>query len=416
MRLSGIVCGMKIARLILHATALVCIAGAALAQQTVPFAFGVPVAPTGLADQPLAAGPFNYHTAEQQDIRVSVVTRGLEYPYSMAFLPNGDLLVTERAGRLRIIRNGVLDPKPIAGAPPSRFKGKSGALDAVHGYMSLVVHPRFAENHFIYFVYNKPVDEKGSALVVARARLENGALVDLRDILASPELHGTASLAITPDGKLWVATGGNDAQDPKSLIGKVLRLNDDGSVPKDNPFVGKADYRPEIYTLGHRSSMGLTVRPGTNEVWLAEMGPNGGDEINIIKPGKNYGWPTVSLGRTYPGPWQADGGQPSHAGFEPPIIYWMPSISVSGLTFYTGDKLPKWKGGLFVGGLRYGEVPGTGRLDRVLLNDKLEELRRESLLVDLHQRIRDVKQGPDGLLYIATDEPQGAILRIEPAQ
>ena len=407
---------MKTIRLVVQIAALLCVTAAAHSQQTVPFAFGVPVAPTGLADQPLAAGPFNYHTAEQQNIRVSVVTRGLEYPYSMAFLPSGDLLVTERAGRLRIIRNGVLDPKPITGAPASRFKGKSGALDAVHGYMSLVVHPHFAENHFIYFVYNKPVDEKGSALVVARARLEGGALTDLRDILASPELHGTASLAMTPDGMLWVATGGNDAQDPKSLIGKVLRLKDDGSVPKDNPFVGKPDYRPEIYTLGHRSSMGLTVRPGTNEVWLSEMGPNGGDEINVIKPGRNYGWPTVSLGRTYPGPWQADGGQPSHAGFEPPIIYWMPSISVSGLTFYTGDKLPKWKGGLFVGGLRYGEVPGTGRLDRVLLNDKFEELRRESLLVDLHQRIRDVKQGPDGLLYIATDEPQGAILRIEPAQ
>jgi aldose sugar dehydrogenase len=415
-RLSGISCGMKSIRLAFQITALLAVACNALAQQTVPFAFGVPVAPTGLADQPLAAGPFNYHTAEQQDVRVTVVTRGLEYPYSMAFLPNGDLLVTERAGRLRIIRNGVLDPKPIAGAPASRYKGKSGALDAVHGYMSLVVHPHFAENHLIYFVYNKVLSEKESALVVARARLEGGALTDLRDILASPELHGTASLAITPDGKLWVATGGNDAQDPKSLIGKVLRLNDDGSVPKDNPFVGKPDYRPEIYTLGHRSSMGLTVRPGTNEVWLSEMGPNGGDEINVIKPGANYGWPTVSLGRTYPGPWQADGGQPTHAGFEPPIIYWMPSISVSGLTFYTGDKLPKWKGGLFVGGLRYGEVPGTGRLDRVLLNDKFEELRRESLLVDLHQRIRDVKQGPDGLLYIATDEPQGTILRIEPAQ
>jgi glucose/arabinose dehydrogenase len=187
-------------------------------------------------------------------------------------------------------------------------------------------------------------------------------------------------------------------------------------VPKDNPFAGKQSYRPEIYTLGHRSSMGLTVKPATNEVWLAEMGPNGGDEINIIKAGKNYGWPLVSLGRTYPGPWQAKQNEPTHAGFEPPIIYWMPSISVSSLTVYTGDKLPKWKGDLFVGGLRTGEVPGTGHLDRVLFNDKMEELRRESLLVDLHQRIRDVKQGPDGLLYVATDEVKGAILRIEPAQ
>jgi glucose/arabinose dehydrogenase len=161
--------------------------------------------------------------------------------------------------------------------------------------------------------------------------------------------------------------------------------------------------------------MGLTVHPVTGQVFLAEMGPNGGDEINLLKPGRNYGWPLVSLGRTYPGPWQAKVNEPTHAGFEPPIVYWTPSISVSGLTFYTGDALPKWKGDLFVGGVRYGEVPGTGRLDRVLLNDNLEELRRESLLTDLHQRIRDVKQGPDGLLYVATDEPKGAILRIGPA-
>jgi glucose/arabinose dehydrogenase len=215
---------------------------------------------------------------------------------------------------------------------------------------------------------------------------------------------------------LWLATSGGDAQDPGSLAGKVLRLKEDGTVPTDNPFVGKEGYRPEIYSLGHRSSMGLTVHPVTHEVWLAEMGPNGGDEINVLKAGRNYGWPLVSLGRTYPGPWQAKSNEPTHEGFEPPAVYWMPAISVSSLTFYTGDKLPKWTGDLFVGGLRTGEVPGTGHLDRVLFNDKMEELRRESLLVDLHQRIRDVKQGPDGLLYVATDEQQGAVLRIEPAR
>jgi glucose/arabinose dehydrogenase len=194
----------------------------------------------------------------------------------------------------------------------------------------------------------------------------------------------------------------------------VLRLRDDGGVPDDNPFVGKAGYRPEIYSLGHRSCLGLTVHPRTGEVWLSEMGPNGGDEINIIKPGRNYGWPRVSLGRTYPGPWQAKGNQPTHEGFEAPVAYWMPAISVSGLMFYTGERFPKWKDDLFVGGLRYGEIPGTGRLDRILFNDQHEELRRESLLTDLHQRIRDVKQGPDGLIYVATDETRGAILRIEP--
>jgi glucose/arabinose dehydrogenase len=382
--------------------------------KTVPFANGVPVAPIGLADQPLAAGPFTYKTAEQQDIRVTVFTRGLEYPYSLAFLPSGELLVTERAGRLRVVRNGVVDPKPVTGGPPSRWAGKSGAIGAVHGYMSLVVHPRFAENHWIYFSYSKAADGDKRAAGVVRAVYKDGALTDVKDIFASDELRGAVSITMTPDAMLWVATAGDNAQDTKSVAGKVLRLRDDGSVPKDNPFVGKEGYRPEIYSLGHRSCMGLAVNPDTNEVWVAEMGPNGGDEINVIKAGRNYGWPLVSLGRQYPGPWQAKTNEPTHQGFELPVVYWMPSISVSSLTFYTGDKLAKWKGDLFVGGVRTGEVPGTGHLDRVLFNPKMEELRRESLLTDLHQRIRDVKQGPDGLLYVATDEVQGAILRIEP--
>jgi glucose/arabinose dehydrogenase len=406
----------SIRRVLSPAVLLLCagIAANASAQNKAPFdRNGYPVAPTGLADRPLPDGPFSYQTAEQQDVRVTVFTRGLEYPYSIAFLPSGELLVTERAGRLRIIRNGVLEAKPLAGGPPSRWSGKSGSVGAVHGYMSLVVHPRFAENHWIYFSHSRPDD---GALAVARATLKDGALRDVKDIFVGDDVRGVISLAMTPDGKLWLATGGDTAQDPKSLVGKILRLNDDGSVPKDNPYVGKEGYAAEIYSLGHRSSMGLTVHPTTNEVWLAEMGPNGGDEINLIKPGRNYGWPLVSLGRTYPGPWQAKSSEPTHQGFEPPLVYWMPSISVSGLTFYTGDKLPKWKGDLFVGGLRTGEVPGTGHLDRVLFNDKMEELRRESLLADLHQRIRDVKQGPDGLLYVATDEAQGAILRIEPAR
>jgi aldose sugar dehydrogenase len=385
------------------------------AQQKVPFSMGVPVAPTGLADQPLRELPIVYHTAEQQDVRLTLVTRGLEYPYSIAFLPDGEMLVTERAGRLRIVRKGVLDPKPVEGGPASRWAGKSGAIGAVHGYMSVVAHPRFSENHWIYFSYSKPPEGEKRASAVARAVFRDGKLTDVKDIFVSDEFRGAVTVALTPDGMLWIATGGDNAQDPKSLAGKVLRLRDDGSVPKDNPFVGKPDYRPEIYTLGHRSCMGLTVHPTTHEVWLAEMGPDGGDEINLLKAGRNYGWPLVSLGRTYPGPWQSRSNEPTHAGYEPPLVYWMPAISVSSLTFYTGDKLPKWKGDLFVGGLRTGEVPGTGHLDRVLFNEKMEELRRESLLADLHQRIRDVKQGPDGLLYIATDEPQGAILRIEPA-
>jgi len=388
----------------------------AAAQQNVPFANGAPVAPTGLADQPLRDGPFEYRTAEQQTVRVNVLTRDLEYPYSLAFLPGGELLVTERAGHLRIIRNGVLDPAPVTGGPASRFVGKSGALGSIHGYMDVVVHPGFAENHWIYLCYTKPVDEKRTAVAVARAVLTDRALTDVRDIFVGDGLVGAAGLAVTPDGMLWIGTAGYDegAQDLKSLAGKVLRLRDDGSVPPDNPFVGRKGARPEIYTLGHRSPMGFALHPATRELWLSDMGPNGGDEINVLKPGRNYGWPLVSLGRAYPGPWQAGTNEPTHAGYEPPMVYWMPSISTAGITFYTGDRLPKWKGDLFVSGLRAGEIPGTGRLDRVLFNEKMEELRRESLLVDLHQRIRDIKQGPDGLLYVATDEPSGAILRIEP--
>jgi glucose/arabinose dehydrogenase len=218
---------------------------------------------------------------------------------------------------------------------------------------------------------------------------------------------------------MWIATAGftlEEAQDANALGGKVLRLKDDGSVPTDNPFVGKAGTRPEIYTMGHRSILGFAQHPLTHEMWITEMGPNGGDELNVLKPGRNYGWPVVSLGRSYPGPWQAKVNEPTHAGFEPPVVYWTPSISVTGIAFYTGDKLAKWKGDIFVGGVRTGEIPGTGRLDRVLLNEKNEELRRETLLADLHQRIRDVRQGPDGLIYIATDEPKGAILRIEPVK
>jgi glucose/arabinose dehydrogenase len=410
---------MTVARRVLTAAAAVVGVGCAVcagAQQKVPFSMGVPVAPTGLADQPLGKGPFLYHTAEQMDVRVTVLARDIEYPYALAFLPTGELLITTRPGQLRIMRNGVLDPQPLAGGPKSKWARKSGLIGAVHGYMSIVVHPRFAENHWIYFGYTKPLEDGSSTICVARARLDGAKLTDLRDVFVGDNLHGTVSLAMTPDNMLWIATGGDPAQDPKSLIGKVLRLRDDGSVPPDNPFVGKPDHRPEIYTLGHRSSMGLTVHPSTHQVWLSEMGPDGGDEINVLAPGRNYGWPLVSLGRTYPGPWQAKTHMPTHAGFEPPVVYWMPSISVAGLTFYTGDKLPKWQGDLFVGGLRTGEIPGTGHLDRILFNEKMEELRRESLLLDLHQRIRDVKQGPDGLLYVATDEPNGAILRIEPAQ
>jgi glucose/arabinose dehydrogenase len=386
-------------------------------QQKVPFSGGIPVAPAGLANKPLPAMPVVYDTAEGQRIRVTAVTRALEFPWSLAFLPDGTMLITERAGRLRVIRDGTLDPQPVAGGPKSYWAGESGLPGAVHGYMDVALHPKFAENKLVYLSYTKPLDEKRRVVAVARGKFDGHALTEVKDIWVAPNA-GTTKIAFGKDGTLFVTTTSgpgepNDPQNTNSLGGKTLRFNDDGSIPKDNPFVGKPNARAEVYSLGHRSALGLALNPATGDMWLNENGPNGGDEINILKPGGNYGWPIVSYGRQYPGPWQ--NAQFWKDGFEYPIVYWTPSIAVSGMAFYTGDKLPKWKGDVFVGSLRTGEIPGTGHLERILFNEKFEELRRESLLVDLRQRIRDVRQGPDGLLYLITDQKEGAVLRIEPA-
>ena len=384
-----------------------------IGQQNVPFANGIPVAPTGLAGKPLGAGPFVYDTGEGQRIRVVVVTKGLSYPYSMTWLPDGSMLVSERMGKLRIIRNGKLDPNAVAGVPANYGAGESGLPGAVHGLMDIVLHPQFAQNRFVYLNYTKQLDPKRNTIAIARATWDGKALTNAKDIFVATERTGTSRMVFGKDGLIYVSTSGFDAQDLNTHGGKVLRLRDDGSVPPDNPFVGKPNHKPEIYTYGHRNSLGLAVHPTTGQVWQTENGPNGGDEINIVKAGANYGWPMVSYGRQYTGPWQSD--RAGHAGFEPPLVIWVPSIATSGLTFYTGDKLAKWKGDVFVGALRTGEIPGTGHIERILFNEKMEELRRESLLGDLRQRIRDIRQGPDGLLYILTDEKDGALLRIEPA-
>jgi glucose/arabinose dehydrogenase len=397
-------------------------------QQKVEFRGGIPVAPSGLAGHKLPAKPVEFDTGEGQRIRVVAVTRALEYPWALAFLPDPStslgaggvtMLVTERAGRLRVIRNGVLDPQPVAGAPKSYWTGESGLPGAVHGYMDVALHPQFAQNHLVYLSYTKPLDEKRQTVAIARGQFDGKALTDVKDVMVL-DRAGTTRIAFGRDGMLYITTTGTDPKDPKdpqnpnTQGGKVLRVRDDGSIPKDNPFVGKPNHRPEVYTIGHRSALGLAVNPATGEMWLNENGPNGGDEINILKPGANYGWPIVSYGRQYTGPWQSE--IPGHAGFEPPLVFWVPSIAVSGMAFYTGDKFPKWKGDVFVGALRTGEIPGTGHLERILFNEKMEELRRESLLVELRQRIREVRQGTDGLLYLLTDEKEGAVLRIEPAQ
>jgi len=385
---------------------------AVLAQQQVPFQGGIPLAPSGLGPRALPDAPVLFDTAEGQDIRVVVYVQGLRFPFGMAFLPGGGMLVTERTGNLRIVRDGVLDPEPVAGVPDSVYRGTSGLPGAVHGLMDIALHPEFASNQSVYFTYTKPLAD-GTTIALARGRWNGTRLTDTADVLVTEGGGGASRIAFGQDGTLFMTVGGGGSQDPGRHGGKVLRLRDDGTVPNDNPFVGRDGYRPEIYSMGHRTSLGLAIHPATGDLWQNENGPNGGDEINIIRPGLNYGWPEVSYGRTYQGPWQSE--IPGHSGYEPPVVYWMPSIAVSGMAFYTGDRLAKWKGDVFVGGLRYGEIPGTGRLDRILFNENMEELRRETLLSGLRQRIRDVRMGPDELLYVLTDEENGAILRIEPA-
>ncbi len=367
----------------------------------------------GVPVPPLGAGPWVFDTAEQHKIRVSVVTKGLSHPWALAFLPDGDMLVTERPGRLRIVRRGVLDPQAISGVPQVRTDGNGGLMD-------VAVHPRFADNRFVYLTYTKPVGNGMGAPVLARGRLEAGALADVRDLLVTDAYEGNSGLngrvVFGRDGKVYMSTGGNVgnvSQDPTSLRGKILRLNDDGSVPSDNPFVGHAGHRPEIYTFGHRNTLGLIVHPETGVLWNHENGPNGGDEINIILRGRNYGWPVVSFGRNYPGSRITE--HPTREGMESPLVVWLPAIAVAGLAVYTGDQFPAWRGNAFVGSLREGGIAGTGHLQRIVFNARAEELRRESMLTQLRQRIREVREGPDGFLYLLTDEDDGALLRIEPA-
>ena len=255
--------------------------------------------PVGVPVPPLGAGPWVIDTAEQHKIRLSVVTKGLSHPWAIAFLPDNTLLITERAGRLRYVRNGVLDPQPISGLPAIRTDGNGGLMD-------VALHPQFESNRLVYFTYTKPVGNGMGAPSLARGRLEGHALVDVKDLLVPDFYAGNSGLngrvAFGRDGKVYFSTGGrsegdvaNVAQDFKSLRGKVLRLNDDGSVPPDNPFVGREGYRPEIYTLGHRNTLGLIAHPSNGQMWQHENGPNGGDELNILLPGRDYGWPAVEL-------------------------------------------------------------------------------------------------------------------------
>jgi glucose/arabinose dehydrogenase len=355
-----------------------------------------------------------------------VPIKGLTRPYGMVFLPDGRMLITERAGRIRIVKDGVVDPQPLNGVPPVLNRNLRGMND-------IALHPKFAENRWVYFTFFKPHPTETDAAwaVLARAKYDGDhGLTDLEELLTTESLvtgPSAARIVFDRDSRIFMAIGvpipprarkgvalPRDAQNPSSLWGKILRLTDEGKPAPGNPFIGRPDYRPEIYALGIRNSMGLAIHPTTGELWETENGPQGGDELNIIKPGKNYGWPVISYGRSYSGDETGDTG-PELApgvseGMEQPMLFWAPSIALSGLTFYTGDKFPQWKGSVFVGGL-VGE-----QLQRITLNLRGLPTRRDPMLWDLTQRIRDVQQGPDGLLYVLTDEEAGALLRIEPAE
>jgi aldose sugar dehydrogenase len=370
----------------------------------------------------LGTGPWDLGAGRGVRIHVTAV-KGLDHPWGIAFLPDGSQLVTERPGRLRVIRGGVLDPTPIGPLPAMLATGLGGLLD-------VSLHPQFATNRLIYLAYSKPGEGVGNATTaVYRARWDGGAtLADGKDIFVANSSKAAADQSIGPatgsygarfawdkDGLLYVSLGERNvpqtAQEPGTHLGKIVRIRDDGSVPKDNPFIGKAGYLPEIYTLGHRNPLGLYVHPMSGELWSTEEGPQGGDELNKIQAGRNYGWPRVSLGRNYDGTVVGEGF--TAPGLEEPLVFWVPAIAISGLSIYNGDAFPAWKGHVFVGAMR----ANTGQhIQRVWFNPKGEPIGREIFLAELKQRIREVKPGPDGFLYALTDETFGAVLKIEPVR
>ena len=375
-----------------------------------------PAGAMGVDASVLPGTPQVFDTAEQHKIRVTVVAKGFAHPWAVTMLPDGSALVTERDGGLKFIGHGHTNPVAVQGVPPVQ-------VISLWGLMDVALHPKFAENRLVYFSYMKPLGNRRATMAVGRGRLDGTSLTDVTDVFTakSPTTVASSRLAFGLDGSLYVTTTADDnrAQDPGEYGGKILRLRDDGSVPPDNPFVKRPGYLPEIYSLGHRSQVGVAVHPQTGALWSTEHGRQGGDEVNVIRAGRNYGWPVVSYGRDYggartsPAVWQD--------GFEPPLIVWVPSIGITGIAFYTGDKFPNWKGNVFVGGLQRGRISRTGRLERIVFNSRGEEIRRESLLAELRKRVRDVRQGPDGFLYVLVEDDAGgqtggetALLRIEP--
>ncbi len=384
---------------------------------------------SGIPRVDLPDEPWIMNTHLIPEVRVSVVARGLDHPWSLAFLPRGDMLVTERKGTLRLIRDGVLVDEPVSGMPDDVL------ARSLAGMMEVAVHPHFAENGYVYLTYTRQVSGREGTVALVRGRLDGTSLVDLEDVFVAEPWGGSiaaARIAFVPGEDLMFMTMGGAfgadlvdgtqsffghaklAQDPSSHAGKLLRMRLDGSVPDDNPFVGREGHKPEIYSMGHRNQMGLALHPETGVPWATEHAPQGGDELNAIEPGANYGWPVVSYGRHYNGVRISERFWAE--GMEEPAIFWLPSIAPSGLAFYTGDAFPEWKGNLFAGALMTGRMPNTGHVERLIFNEKGEELGREWLLADIRKRIRDVRQGPDDLIYVVTEANDAAVLKLEPVE
>jgi len=348
------------------------------------------------------------YRSEVQAFRAVEVTAGLEQPWSLAFLPDGRMLVTEKAGRLRIVKDGKLDPQPVDGLPEVTVHGQGGLMD-------VALHPQFKENGLVYLSFAaRGADGVGTELARGRLvdhRLEKVQVIFRQSPKGSTGRHFGSRIVFDRAGLLYLTLGERGemerAQKSGDHAGSVIRLHDDGRVPADNPFAGKPGWKPEKYTLGHRNQQGAALHPQTGVLWTHEHGPQGGDEVNIIRAGANYGWPVITYGVQYVIGTRI--GEGTHkAGMEQPVWKWVPSIAPSGMAFYTGERFPRWRGNLFVGALK----------DQLLVRLELDGdkvTREERLLKGELGRIRDVRAGPDGLIYLLTDEFRGKLVRLEPA-
>jgi glucose/arabinose dehydrogenase len=335
------------------------------------------------------------------------IVDGLEHPWSMVFLPDGEILVSERSGQLRRIQHGKLHPKAITGLPHINENGQGGLL-------GLALHPQFASNRWVYFAYAGQDEETGFSTHLARGHYQDGVLSDVQALFAAKpksfgERHFGGRIAFDRAGDLYLTLGDrgdqDEAQNLASHHGSLIRLHDDGRIPADNPFVNTPNALPEIWNYGHRNMQGIAIHPQTGAVWTHEHGPQGGDEVNIERAGANYGWPVISYGEEYGGG-VIGAGITEQPDMKKPVLYWTPSIAPSGMTFYTGDTYPGWQGSLLVGALK------DKLISRITL-DGDRYASEERLLEDVVGRIRDIQQAPDGYLYVLTDETQGALYRLE---